>query len=82
MNFLLIYGRSAKTLQWRISSDYGTFISLEEAEERAEEYAGILKEIMERIGSELLHPVSVKAEVKIMKTLANCHNSIKRLSKT
>ena len=33
MNFLLIYGGSAKTLQWRILSDYGRFMSLDEAEE-------------------------------------------------
>ncbi|MFZ2470997.1 MAG: DNA polymerase [Methanothrix sp.] len=33
MNFLLIYGGSAKTLQWRVLSDYGRFISLDEAEE-------------------------------------------------
>lgn len=36
---------------------------------RAEEYAVKLKEIMERIGSELLHPVPVKAEVRVMKSL-------------
>ena len=39
-------------------------------EERAEEYAAMLKEIMERIGSQLLYPVPVKVEVKIMKSLA------------
>ena len=44
-------------------------ILLEVAEERAEEYARRLKEIMERVGSELLHPVPVKAEVKILTTL-------------
>ena len=33
MNFLLIYGGSAKTLQWRVLSDYGRFMSLDEAEE-------------------------------------------------
>ena len=45
-------------------------ILLEVPEERAEEYAVKLKEIMERIGSELLHPVPVKAEVRVMKSLA------------
>jgi hypothetical protein len=30
----------------------------------------MLKEIMERIGSELLYPVPAKAELKIMKSLA------------
>jgi len=44
-------------------------ILLEVSEERAEEYARRLKEIMERVGSELLHPVPVKAEVKILTTL-------------
>ena len=39
-------------------------------EERAEEYALMLPEIMERIGSELLHPVSVKAEVSVPDCLA------------
>jgi DNA polymerase I-like protein with 3'-5' exonuclease and polymerase domains len=38
MNFLLIYGGSAKTLQWRILSDYGVFISLKEAEEAKERF--------------------------------------------
>ena len=33
INFLLIYGGSAQTLQWRALSDYGNFISLDEAEE-------------------------------------------------
>jgi DNA polymerase I-like protein with 3'-5' exonuclease and polymerase domains len=33
MNFLLIYGGSAKTLQWKVLSDYGRFMSLDEAEE-------------------------------------------------
>ena len=45
-------------------------ILLEVPEERAEEYAVKLKEIMERIGSELLHPVPVKAEVRVMSSLA------------
>ena len=45
-------------------------ILLEVAEERTEECAVKLKEIMERIGSELLHPVPVKAEVKVMESLA------------
>lgn len=44
-------------------------ILLEVVESRAEEYARLLKEIMERIGSELLHPVPVKAEVKILTSL-------------
>ena len=44
-------------------------ILLEVVENRAEEYARMLKEIMERVGSKLLHPVPVKAEVKILKTL-------------
>ena len=38
MNFLLIYGGSAKTLQWRILSDYGMFIPLKEAEEAKERF--------------------------------------------
>ena len=33
-------------------------------EERAEEYALMLQEIMERIGRELLAPLPVKAEVR------------------
>jgi DNA polymerase-1 len=44
-------------------------ILLEVPEERAEEYARMLKEIMERIGSKLLHPVPVTAEVKILSSL-------------
>ncbi|MDD4650800.1 MAG: DNA polymerase [Methanothrix sp.] len=44
-------------------------ILLEVDEKRALEYAGLLKEIMERVGSQLLHPVPVKAEVKIMASL-------------
>ena len=44
-------------------------ILLEVIEERAEEYARRLKEIMERVGSELLHPVPARAEVKILTTL-------------
>lgn len=38
MNFLLIYGGSAKSLQWRILSDYGVFIYLDEAEEAKERF--------------------------------------------
>lgn len=38
MNYLLIYGGSAKTLQWRILSDYGIFIPLKEAEEARERF--------------------------------------------
>jgi len=38
MNFLLIYGGSAKTLQWRVLSDYGIFIPLKEAEEARERF--------------------------------------------
>ena len=45
-------------------------IIMEVPEERAEEYAAKLQEIMERIGSQLLYPVPVKVEVKIMKSLA------------
>jgi DNA polymerase-1 len=44
-------------------------ILLEVPEERAEEYARMLQEIMERIGSKLLHPVPVTAEVKILSSL-------------
>jgi len=44
-------------------------ILLEVPEERAEEYARMLQEIMERIGSELLYPVPAKAEVKILTSL-------------
>ncbi len=44
-------------------------ILLEVQSERAEEYARLLKEIMESVGSKLLHPVPVKAEVKILATL-------------
>ena len=38
MNFLLIYGGSARTLQSRILSDYGIFISSEEAEQARERF--------------------------------------------
>jgi len=38
-------------------------------EERAEEYALMLQEIMERIGRELLAPVPVKAEVRVLDCL-------------
>ncbi|MCX6678857.1 MAG: DNA polymerase [Methanothrix sp.] len=44
-------------------------ILLEVPAERAEEYARMLQEIMERIGSKLLYPVPVKAEVKILSSL-------------
>lgn len=46
-------------------------IILEVPEERAEEYARMLQEIMERIGSQLLYPVPVKAEAKVLTTLAD-----------
>jgi DNA polymerase-1 len=46
-------------------------IILEVPEERAEEYAQMLQEIMERIGSELLCPVRVKAEAKLLTSLAD-----------
>lgn len=45
-------------------------IILEVPEEKAEEYASRLKEIMERIGSEMLYPVPVKAEAKVLSSLA------------
>jgi len=45
-------------------------IILEVPEDRAEEYAARLKEIMERIGSQMLYPVPVKAEARVMRTLA------------
>lgn len=54
----------------RIINSIHDEILLEVPEERAEEYALMLQEIMERIGSELLHPVPVKAEVRIMSSLA------------
>lgn len=54
----------------RIINSIHDEILLEVPEERAEEYAVKLKEIMERIGSDLLAPVPVKAEVRIMKSLA------------
>jgi hypothetical protein len=44
-------------------------ILLEVPEERAEEHARMLQEIMERIGSELLYPVPAKAEAKILTSL-------------
>jgi DNA polymerase-1 len=44
-------------------------IVLEVDEKRAEEYAEKLKDTMERVGSQLLHPVPVKAEVMILATL-------------
>lgn len=45
-------------------------VLLEVPEERAPEHARMLKEIMERIGSELLHPVPVKAEAEVLGSLA------------
>jgi DNA polymerase-1 len=45
-------------------------ILLEVVENRAEEYARQLKEIMEKIGFELLSPVPVTSEVKILSSLA------------
>jgi len=50
--------------QARIINSIHDEILLEVPEERAAEYAGMLKEIMERIGSELLYPVPVKARGK------------------
>lgn len=38
VNFLLIYGGSAETLQWRALSDYGIVMSLEEAHEAVAKY--------------------------------------------
>jgi DNA polymerase I len=38
VNFLLIYGGSAQTLQWHAFADYGVVMSLEEANEAAEKY--------------------------------------------
>jgi DNA polymerase-1 len=46
-------------------------IILEVPEERASEYACQLQEIMERIGSQLLYPVPVKAEAVVLATLAD-----------
>jgi DNA polymerase I-like protein with 3'-5' exonuclease and polymerase domains len=54
----------------RIIASIHDEIILEVPEEKAEEYAVRLKEIMERIGSEMLDPVPVKAEAKVMRTLA------------
>jgi DNA polymerase-1 len=48
-------------------------ILLEVQAERAEEYARLLKEIMERVGSKLLHIVPVKARVMILATLDDYH---------
>ncbi len=60
MNFLLIYGGSARTLQWRILSDFGVFISLKEAEEAKEKfflaYEGV-REWQERQLSEMSYTV-------------------------
>jgi len=60
----------------KISSDEARIIGSihdeilrEVPEERAEEYARMLQEIMERIGSKLLYPVPVKAQVKILSSL-------------
>lgn len=51
VNFLLIYGGSAETLQWRAQSDYGVIMPLEEAyqarERFFETYSGV-KEWQER----------------------------------
>jgi len=38
VNFLLIYGGSAQTLQWRAESDYGVIMSLEEACQAQDKY--------------------------------------------
>ena len=38
INFLLIYGGSAETLQWRALSDYGVIMSLDEAYEARERF--------------------------------------------
>ena len=38
MNFLLIYGGSAQTLQYRVQSDYGIWMSADEAEEAKERF--------------------------------------------
>ena len=46
-------------------------ILLEVPEERAEEYARMLQEIIERIGSELLYPVPVNADAKVLTSLAD-----------
>jgi DNA polymerase-1 len=46
-------------------------ILLEVPEERAEEYARMLQEVMEGVGSQLLYPVPVKAEAKVLATLAD-----------
>jgi DNA polymerase I len=60
MNFLLIYGGSAKTLQWRALSDYGVFMSLDEAEEARnkffQNYEGV-KEWQEKQLSEMSYTV-------------------------
>ena len=60
MNFLLIYGGSAKTLQWRILSDYGIFMPLDEAEQAKEKfftsYEGV-REWQERQLSEMSYTV-------------------------
>lgn len=53
----------------RIIGSIHNEILLEVLEEWAEEYARMFQEIMERIGSKLLHPVPVKAEVKILSSL-------------
>ncbi len=44
---------------------------LEVPEEKAEEYARMLCEIMDRVGSKLLYPVPVKSEVKISSSWAD-----------
>jgi DNA polymerase I-like protein with 3'-5' exonuclease and polymerase domains len=45
-------------------------ILLEVAEEQAEEAARLLQEIMEKIGSQLLHPVPARAQASVLATLA------------
>ena len=54
----------------RIINSIHDEILLEVPEEKAALYARMLQEIMERVGSELLYPVPVKAEVKVLDTLA------------
>jgi len=45
-------------------------ILLEVPGERAEEAARMLQEILERIGSQLLHPVPARAQASVLATLA------------
>ena len=60
MNFLLIYGGSARTLQSRVLSDYGIFMSADEAEQAKERffscYEGV-REWQERQVSEMGYTV-------------------------